>query len=78
MWLRSLLVVLVLVFPALSGAYRQGEPENFSKKLVRAALERTLRSYPGRCNGSGVAEGRHVRAARIGDTSLLRYQLSRQ
>ncbi len=41
MWLRLLLVVVVLTFPFLSGAYRHGEPEGFSKNLVEAALERT-------------------------------------
>ncbi len=41
MWFRFLLLILVLAFPALSGAYREGEPEGFSKKLVVAALERT-------------------------------------
>lgn len=41
MRLRHLLFLTVLVFPALTTAYRQGEPEDFSKELVQAALERT-------------------------------------
>ena len=38
---RRLLFVTALVFPALTAAYRQGEPEDFSINLVQAALERT-------------------------------------
>jgi len=39
---RRLLFVTALVFPTLTGAYRQGEPTDFSSKLAQAALERSF------------------------------------
>ena len=41
MLLRHLLLVMALVFPVMADAYRPGEPPDFSKNLVQAALERT-------------------------------------
>jgi uncharacterized protein YijF (DUF1287 family) len=40
---------LALLVPRLAGAYREGEPEGFSRRLSRAALERTSHrvSYDG-------------------------------
>jgi hypothetical protein len=41
MWLRTFVVASVLVLAAPSIAYRDGEPEGFSMRLVRAGVERT-------------------------------------
>lgn len=41
MWLRTLLTASILVLATSSTADRDGEPEGFSERLVRAALERT-------------------------------------
>jgi uncharacterized protein YijF (DUF1287 family) len=40
-WVRVLVLLLALVVPRLTGAYREGEPEDFSRRLSGAALERT-------------------------------------
>lgn len=39
--MKKLIILTLLVIPILSSAYRQGEPTDFSKKLVQAAIERT-------------------------------------
>ncbi len=56
---KLLIVVLILVLPGLSLAYREGESEGFSKKLVRAALERTRHgvTYDGSYRSMGYPEG---------------------
>ena len=41
MWLRTLLLASIVVLSAPSIAYRDGEPEGFSSRLVGAAVERT-------------------------------------
>ena len=41
MLLRHLWFMTALVLPAMADAYRPGEPPDFSKNLVQAALERT-------------------------------------
>lgn len=41
MRLRHLVFIAVLVLPAMAAAQRAGEPQDFSNKLVQAALERT-------------------------------------
>jgi len=41
MWLRTLTLLSTLALAASSIAYRDGEPEGFSKRLVDAAVERT-------------------------------------
>lgn len=50
MRLGLLLGSVMLLLAAPAGAYRDGEPENFSEQLVRAALERTRHevTYDGR------------------------------
>ena len=39
--MKKLIILTLLVIPVLVSAYRQGEPTNFSKKLIKAATERT-------------------------------------
>jgi uncharacterized protein YijF (DUF1287 family) len=39
--MKKLIVLALLIIPILASAYRQGEPPYFSKKLVKAAIERT-------------------------------------
>jgi len=40
-WLRALLAASIVVLATSSGADRDGEPDGFAERLVRAALERT-------------------------------------
>ena len=39
--MKKLFILTLLVLPVLASAYRQGEPPDFSKKLINAAIERT-------------------------------------
>ena len=39
--MKKLIILSLLVIPILASAYRQGEPTDFSKKLIQAAIERT-------------------------------------
>lgn len=39
--MKKLIILTLLVIPVLASAYRQGEPHDFSKKLSKAAIERT-------------------------------------
>jgi len=39
--LKGSIILILLAFPIFASAYRQGEPTDFSKKLVQAAIERT-------------------------------------
>jgi uncharacterized protein YijF (DUF1287 family) len=39
--MKKLIILTLLVVPILASAYRQGEPTDFSKKLIQAAIERT-------------------------------------
>ena len=39
--MKKLIILTLLVIPVLVSAYRQGEPTDFSKKLIKAATERT-------------------------------------
>lgn len=39
--MKKLIILTLVVIPALASAFRQGEPLDFSKKLVKAAIERT-------------------------------------
>jgi uncharacterized protein YijF (DUF1287 family) len=39
--LRKLILFTILVIPVIVSAYRPGEPANFSKNLIQAAIERT-------------------------------------
>ena len=39
--MKKLIILILLVIPVLVSAYRQGEPTNFTKKLIKAATERT-------------------------------------
>ncbi len=39
--MKKLIILTLLVIPILASAYRQGEPIDFSKKLIQAAIERT-------------------------------------
>ncbi len=39
--MKSILLVVLLVFPLSLSAYRPGEPDGFSEKLVQAAIKRT-------------------------------------
>jgi len=39
--MKKLVILTLLVIPILASAYRQGEPIDFSKKLIQAAIERT-------------------------------------
>ena len=39
--MKKLIILTLLVIPILASAYRQGEPTDFSKKLIQAAIERT-------------------------------------
>jgi len=39
--MKKLIILTLLVIPVLVSAYRQGEPNDFSKKLIQAAIERT-------------------------------------
>ena len=39
--MKKLIILTLLVIPILATAYRQGEPTDFSKKLIQAAIERT-------------------------------------
>ena len=39
--MKKLIILALLIIPGFVSAYRQGEPSDFSKKLVRAAIERT-------------------------------------
>ena len=39
--MKRLIIFALLAVPILASAYREGEPTDFSKKLVQAAIERT-------------------------------------
>lgn len=39
--MKKLIILTLLVIPIFASAYRQGEPTDFSKKLIQAAIERT-------------------------------------
>ena len=39
--MKKLIILAFLLIPAIVSAYRQGEPTDFSKKLIQAAKERT-------------------------------------
>ena len=39
--MKKLIIFTLLVIPVVASAYRQGEPPDFSKKLIKAAIERT-------------------------------------
>ncbi len=39
--MKKSIILTLLVIPVLASAYRQGEPPDFSKKLIKAAIERT-------------------------------------
>ncbi len=39
--MKKSIILTLLVIPVLVSAYRQGEPPDFSKKLIKAAIERT-------------------------------------
>ena len=39
--MKRFIILTLLVIPVLASAYRQGEPNDFSKKLIQAAIERT-------------------------------------
>jgi len=39
--MKKLITLILLLIPVFVSAYRQGEPPDFSKKLVKAAIERT-------------------------------------
>ena len=39
--MKKLIILAFLFIPVLVSAYRQGEPTDFSKKLIQAAIERT-------------------------------------
>jgi len=39
--MKKLIILTLLIISVLVSAYRQGEPTDFSKKLIKAAIERT-------------------------------------
>lgn len=39
--MKKLIILTLLVIPVLVSAYRQGEPPDLSKKLIKGAIERT-------------------------------------
>jgi uncharacterized protein YijF (DUF1287 family) len=39
--MKKFIVLTLLIIPIFASAYRQGEPTDFSKKLIQAAIERT-------------------------------------
>jgi len=39
--MKKSIILTLLIIPVLASAYRQGEPPDFSKKLTKAAIERT-------------------------------------
>ncbi len=39
--MRKIIILTLLIAPGLVSAYRPGEPDNFSRKLSQAAIERT-------------------------------------
>lgn len=39
--MKKLIILTLLVIPVFVSAHRQGEPPDFSKKLIKAAIERT-------------------------------------